>query len=90
MVFQRQRLFEQIINARKNPLQQASILGFDTLFLLLIKKMTLLQAEINISKKIGSRGHAILCPYAEIGMDVDKPHQLEELLYESSISWDVF
>ena len=22
-------------------------------------------------------GRAILCPYAEVGMDVDKPHQLE-------------
>jgi GTP:adenosylcobinamide-phosphate guanylyltransferase len=80
MVFQKKKLFEQIISARKNPLKQASILGFDTLFLLLINKMTLLQAEINISKKIGSRGHAIVCPYAEMGMDVDKPYQLDELL----------
>jgi hypothetical protein len=80
MVFQKQKLFEQIISARKNPLKQASILGFDTLFLLLINKMTLLQAEINISKKIGSRGHAIVCPFAEMGMDVDKPYQLDELL----------
>jgi hypothetical protein len=22
-------------------------------------------------------GTAIVCPYAEVGMDVDKPHQLE-------------
>jgi GTP:adenosylcobinamide-phosphate guanylyltransferase len=80
MVFQKQKLFEEIIATRKNPLKQASILGFDTLFLILIKKMTLLQAEINISKKIESRGHAILCPFAEIGMDIDKPHQMDQLL----------
>jgi GTP:adenosylcobinamide-phosphate guanylyltransferase len=79
MIFQRQTLFEQIISSRKNPLKQASILGFDTLFLLLLKQMTLAQAEINISKKIGSRGRAIVCPYPEMGMDIDKSHQLEEL-----------
>lgn len=79
MIFHKQELFEQIISSRKNPMKQASILGFDTLFLLLIKQMTLAQAEINISKKIGARGRAIICPYPEIGMDVDKPHQLEEL-----------
>lgn len=79
-VFQKQQLFNEIIASRKNPLKQASILGFDTLFLILLKKMTLLQAEINISKKIAARGHAILCPYAEIGMDIDKPHQMDQLL----------
>jgi hypothetical protein len=26
---------------------------------------------------MGFRGRAILCPYAEMGMDVDKPFQLE-------------
>jgi GTP:adenosylcobinamide-phosphate guanylyltransferase len=80
MIFQKKELFEQIIGSRKNPLKQASILGFDTLFLLLIKQMSLAQAEINISKKIGARGHAILCPYPQMGMDVDKSYQYEELL----------
>ena len=27
--------------------------------------------------EFGVRGRAIVCPYAEVGMDVDKPHQLE-------------
>jgi len=79
-IFSKQNLFEAIIGTRKNPIRQASILGFDTLFLVLLHKMTLLQAEINISKKIGSRAHAILCPYAEMGMDVDKPNQYEQVL----------
>jgi len=79
-IFKKQKLFEAIIGSRKNPIRQASILGFDTLFLVLLHKMTLLQAEINISKKVGSRAHAIICPYAEMGMDVDKPHQYEQVL----------
>ncbi len=80
LVFQKQKLFEDIIGSRKNPIRQAAILGFDTLFLLLVRQMTLHQAEINISRKIGSRCHAIPCPYAEIGMDVDKPQQYGQLL----------
>jgi molybdopterin-guanine dinucleotide biosynthesis protein A len=79
-IFNKQKLFEAIIGSRKNPIRQASILGFDTLFLVLLHQMTLLQAEINISKKVGSRAHAIICPYAEMGMDVDKPHQYEQVL----------
>jgi GTP:adenosylcobinamide-phosphate guanylyltransferase len=80
MIFQKQKLFQEVIGSRKNPVKQAAILGFDTLFLLLIRQMTLHQAEENISKKIGSRCRAILCAYAEMGMDVDKPHQYDQLL----------
>ena len=30
-----------------------------------------------ISKRLKVAGRAVVCPYAEVGMDVDKPHQLE-------------
>jgi hypothetical protein len=80
LVYKKQELFEDLIGSRKNPLKQASILGLDTLLLLFFKQMTLEKAEINISKKIGARVKALICPYAEIGMDIDKNYQLEELL----------
>ncbi len=80
MVFQKEKLFAEVIGSRKNPVKQAAIMGFDTLFLLLIHQMTLRQAEINISRKIGSSCRAILCSYPEMGMDVDKPHQYDQLL----------
>jgi GTP:adenosylcobinamide-phosphate guanylyltransferase len=70
-------LYTRLIEARKNPVRQASILGFDTLLLLLLRKLTLEQAAALVSKRLGVKGRAILCPYPEIGMDVDKPHQLE-------------
>jgi hypothetical protein len=70
-------LWEKISNARKSPLKQAALIGFDTLFLLLFRKLTLEMAVEKIMKKLEITGEAILCPYAEIGMDVDKPHQLE-------------
>jgi GTP:adenosylcobinamide-phosphate guanylyltransferase len=69
--------WEKVIAARKSPLKQASLVGFDTLILLLLHAITLEGAVKKVTKRIGLTGSAIVCPYAEVGMDVDKPHQLE-------------
>jgi GTP:adenosylcobinamide-phosphate guanylyltransferase len=70
-------LWDKITSSRKSPLKQAALIGFDTAFLLLAGKLTLQKAEMNIMKHLNITGKAIVCPYAEVGMDVDKPHQLE-------------
>jgi hypothetical protein len=70
-------LWEKITNSRKSPLKQAALIGFDTAFLLLTRKLTLQKAETNITNRLKVTGKVIVCPYAEVGMDVDKPHQLE-------------
>lgn len=70
-------LWKRLLAARKNPLKQASLIGLDTLFLLLTRQLTLEQAATFLSKKIGIRGQAVLLPFAEMGMDVDKDFQFE-------------
>ena len=70
-------LWEKITNSRKSPLKQAALIGFGTAFLLLTGNLSLQKAETNIMGRLKIRGKAIVCPYAEVGMDVDKPHQLE-------------
>jgi hypothetical protein len=70
-------LWEKITNSRKNPLKQAALIGFDTAFLLLTGKLSLQDAETKVMNRMKITGRAIVSPYAEIGMDVDKPHQLE-------------
>ncbi len=70
-------IWNKITDARKNPLKQATLVGFDTAFLLLTGRLTLEKAEANIMKRLNLTGKAILCPYAEVGMDVDKLFQLE-------------
>jgi GTP:adenosylcobinamide-phosphate guanylyltransferase len=70
-------IWERLIGSRKNALKQAAILGFDTLFLLAFRLITVEGAVKKVSQQLKLRGRAILCPYAEVGMDVDKPHQLE-------------
>lgn len=70
-------LWARLIEARKSPLRQAALIGFDTLLLLLLRRLTLEDAAARVCRRLGLRGLALLCPYAEIGMDVDKPFQLE-------------
>lgn len=72
-------MWETLIGNRKSPIKQASIIGFGTLFQLLMRRLTLEDAVHRVSERIGIKGHAIVWPYAEACMDVDKPHQLEML-----------
>lgn len=77
-------LWQRIVDARKSAIKQAALLGVDTLFLLLLRIVSLEGAQKRVSKRLGLRGKAILCPYAEIAMDIDKPHQLEILREDMS------
>jgi GTP:adenosylcobinamide-phosphate guanylyltransferase len=72
-------MWEQLIGNRKSPLKQASIIGFGTLFSLFTRQLTLEDAVARVCGRIGIKGRAIVWPYAEPCMDVDKPHQLELL-----------
>jgi len=72
-------LWERLISARKNPFKQAALFGYSTLFLMLTRRLSIHDAAPRISKQIGIRGRAVFCPYAELAMDVDKPHQFEIL-----------
>ena len=70
-------IWEKLIASRKNPVRQAAIMGFDTLLLILLRVITLDEAVKKVTARLQMTGKAIVCPYAEIGMDVDKPNQLE-------------
>lgn len=70
-------LWNKLIDARKSPLRQASLLGYDTLLMVALRQLTLQEAERVVSSRLGIRGRVILSPYAEMGMDVDKPFQLD-------------
>jgi GTP:adenosylcobinamide-phosphate guanylyltransferase len=69
--------WEKLAAARKNPLKQAALVGFDLLFLALIRALTLEEAARRASKNLNMRGRGVVCPYPELGMDVDKKHHLE-------------
>ena len=69
--------WEQLIGNRKNPLLQARVIGLDTLVQLMFRQLSIEDIIERVMSRIGVRGRAIIWEYAEAGMDVDKPHQLE-------------
>jgi len=72
-------LVERLAEARKSPLHMASLIGWNVLLLFLLRQLTLERGEALVSRNLGIRTRLHLCPYPELGMDVDKPHQLEIL-----------
>ncbi len=72
-------LWERLIGGRKSPMQQASIVGFATLWKYLTRSATLDELVEHVCKRIGIKGRVIIWEHAEPAMDVDKPHQLELL-----------
>ena len=79
MVTAEEGIWNELIASRKNVFKQAAIIGYDILFLLLLRRLTIDDAVKRVARRLQITGRAIVCPYAEVGMDVDKPHQLEML-----------
>ena len=69
--------WEELIGKRKSPLKQAAAIGLGTLLLMVFRQLTLSAVASRVAGRIGIRGKVIVWPWAEAGMDVDKPHQLE-------------
>ncbi len=63
--------------SRKSMWGLVRLLGFMTLFRFATRRLTLAQVEQRASKILGYSGKAVIAPYAELAMDVDKPHQLD-------------
>ena len=75
----REELWDRLISARKNAFKQAALIGYDTLILLMLRRLTINRLIRTVARRLDLKGKALICPYAEVGMDVDKPHQLEIL-----------
>lgn len=72
-------IWDRLLDSRKNAVKQAAIIGFDTLLLMLLHAVTIDRAVEKVAKRLKITGKAVLCPFAEVGMDVDKPNQLDIL-----------
>jgi GTP:adenosylcobinamide-phosphate guanylyltransferase len=69
--------WNKLIEKRKDPLALAEVLGIGVLAKLLTRRLSADDVIKRVANKLGLKGRAIICPYPEIGMDVDKPNQLE-------------
>lgn len=68
---------EEFIRLRKKPLALAGLVGFGILLKYLCGTLRVEDAERRVSAMFGIRGAAVVTPYSEIGVDVDKYSDLE-------------
>lgn len=68
---------EALIKARKNALKMAQTLGFMFLVRLLLGRLAITQLEEHIRRRFGLVGRAVIIPWAEVGIDVDKKADME-------------
>ncbi|HEV7180043.1 MAG TPA: nucleotidyltransferase family protein [Candidatus Baltobacteraceae bacterium] len=69
---QLERFIEQLGAARKNPLHLASLFGWDMVLRFALRRLTIAQAEARASHIVGAPIRAIVSPYAETAVNVDR------------------
>ncbi|MCB1835610.1 MAG: nucleotidyltransferase family protein [Geminicoccaceae bacterium] len=69
--------WRRVEQERKKPWRIARAMGPGLLLSYLLHRLTLDQALERASVKIGARARAVLLPFAEAAIDVDKPDDLE-------------
>lgn len=77
-------VWHKLTEVRKSRWKTAATVGFDVLLLFLLGLLTIDEAVRKASRRLGVSGRVLICPYPEVGMDVDKPFQLDivnEYLY---------
>jgi molybdopterin-guanine dinucleotide biosynthesis protein A len=67
-----ERFIEQLGHARKNPLHLAKLFGWDVLLRFALRRLSIKDAEARASHIIGAPVRAVISPYAEIGVNVDR------------------
>lgn len=68
----------KFLDYRKNPMKMVTLLGLGFLLRYLIfKNLTLTELEAKISNMWAIRGAVVVCPWPEVGIDVDKPSDLQ-------------
>ncbi len=77
LVVEDHSLWLELAEARKNALKQARMVGFWPFLKLITRRLSIAEAERRASKALNIEMKAVPFAHAEVGMDVDKPFQLE-------------
>ncbi len=68
---------KQLVANRKNPISQARLFGMDLVLKYVSGRLSIPDAEARFKKLLNLRGKAVISRYAEVGVDVDKPSDLQ-------------
>lgn len=66
------RFIEQLGHARKNPLKLASLFGWDILLRFALRQASIADAEERASRILGAPTRAVVSPYPETAVNVDR------------------
>ncbi|WP_054695169.1 nucleotidyltransferase family protein [Syntrophomonas palmitatica] len=67
----------KLVERRKNLLAISRLFGLGLMWKYITGRLSIAAAEKRFQEILGIRGKAIISPYAEVGVDVDKPADLE-------------
>jgi GTP:adenosylcobinamide-phosphate guanylyltransferase len=67
-----ERFIEDLGDARKSPLRLASLFGWDMLARFALGRLSVAQAEARATKILGARVRALISPYPETAVNVDR------------------
>ncbi|GBF32838.1 hypothetical protein DCCM_1034 [Desulfocucumis palustris] len=68
---------QQLVAARKSPVKMCKLLGTVFLIKFLLRQVSLREAESRVSTVLGVSGAVVISSYPEVGVDVDKPSDLQ-------------
>lgn len=67
-----ERFIERLGAARKHPIRLASLFGWDVLLRYALRQLSIAQAEARASHILGAPVRALVSPFAETGVNVDR------------------
>lgn len=70
-------LFRSLTGSRKNYLDQARMLGLGFILRFLLRLMTVDEAAERARQRMNLNARVVVTRFAELGMDLDKPHQYD-------------
>lgn len=70
-------MFAQAVALRKHPVKMCRLLGLTFLLRLILGRLSIADIEKRVGKLLNINGACIISPYPEVGIDVDKPSDLE-------------
>lgn len=70
-------LLKQAVELRKKPIKLVKMLGFKFVVKLLLRELTVAEIEHRVGEILQLRAAGVASPYPEVGIDVDKPSDLE-------------
>lgn len=77
MISEFKDVFAQAVALRKHPVKMCRLLGLTFLVRLVLGRLSIEEIEKRVGRLLNLNGACVISPYPEVGIDVDKPSDLE-------------